>query len=299
MAGPRGNELFVSYMNNRLDFSREDINHRQQFRNNRNSDGIPNIATETHVVVVVGNTVKLYRIVSDDRLVELCQSMPLGRSYRNDDEYYHTAISWGVDESEFIIYHSIMNFSNFHDEAPTTSNITVWGFNAEADTMSRTKTFDSDIVLKKIVFGEDFIVGSCKLKKLHIWDRHTGQKTQDFLCDIEEDDQLSPNDIIYPLHMSCHGHILVTTSHIGCAICIWNIKTGQLLKRCNNADEERFVDMLPDGTDATSMAYLKPLNGYICATGYLHIWTFPTNQQQSDTAIMIRDREEDLRQNEL
>lgn len=296
LAGPKGNELLVTSMSNRLDFRREAITHRQHYQNNRNPEGIFMIASETHVVLVIGNTLHLYKLVSDDRLVELCQSKPLGRN-SNDGEYYNTSIAWGEDRSsEFIVYHCIRDSgAQEEDEAPVTSTITVWTLDTEADDIIQAQTIGTRVILREVVLGEDFIVGSCGRKMIHVWDRHTEEKTQDLLCDIEEDDdQLSPIDINYHLQLSFHGHILVTTSHIGVAICIWNVKTGSLLKRLNNADEERRVDMLPDGIDATSMAYVKPLNGYICTSGYLDVWVFPTNQQQYDKADMIQDREKEV-----
>ncbi len=295
LAGPKENEVLVTSMSNRLDFRREAITHRQHFQNNRNPEGIFMIASETHVVLVIGNTLHLYKVVSDDRLVELCQSKPLGRN-SNDGEYYNTAITWGEDRSsDLIVYHCIRDSgARGEDETPVTSVIAVWTLDTEADDIIQAQTIGTSVILKEVVLGDDFIVGSCGRKMIHVWDRHTGEKTQDLLCDIEEDDQLSPIDMIYPLRMSFHGHILVTTSHIGVAICIWNVKTGSLLKRHNNADERGRVDMLPDGIDAASMAYVKPLNGYICASGYLDIWIFPTNQQQYDKADMIRDREEEV-----
>ena len=106
------------------------------------------------------------------------------------------------------------------------------------------------------------------------------------LCDVDEVHELEEIDMRYPVRMSCHGHVLVSTSHLGCALCVWNVKTGQLLRRYNDAESAGHVNMLP-----TSMAYLKDLNGYICMVGFLNIWTFPTNQSQKDMAKMIRKRE--------
>ena len=93
--------------------------------------------------------------------------------------------------------------------------------------------------------------------------------------------------------MSIHGRILVTTSHIGCAICIWDMKKGQLLKR----HEYNWEDEEP-----TAMVYLKHMNGYLCSigfptTGCLKTWSFPTNQMQSEKAVSVLHRlaEESLR----
>ena len=75
---------------------------------------------------------------------------------------------------------------------------------------------------------------------------------------------------VHPIFFSCHGHILVSTSFVGCAICIWDMKTGELLKRYNNAEEERYTNLLPDGNDATDMTYLESLNAFLCiVTTYL------------------------------
>jgi len=164
-----------------------------------------------------------------------------------------------------------------------------------------------DIEVNNVALAEDYIVACSHDKKVHIWNRNTGGKMVyttpgteqvDALCDHEldeDDEEILIEEAIYPLHFSCHGHILVSTSHIGCAICIWNMKTGQLLGRYNNADEERHVDMLPGGVDATDMTYLEQLNAFLCMTGFMNIWSFPTNRRQSDYAVSIREREEMVR----
>ena len=304
VAGPDGNRLFISIMpEHSLLFNRGDVHRRQHYPDDGNPDGIPLIATETHVVVVAGNTTKLYKIVSDSRLVELCQSELLQseKECQSDDEFHKNTIGWGEDVSEFVVYHSIRNLEDddFHF-----SEITIWKLDVEADTITRTQAIRPEFKLNETVLGEDFIAGSCELKKIHVWDRHNKHKTQSFLCDVEEDDELDLHDIIYPLHMVFHGHMLVTTSYVGDAICVWNMKTGQLLKRhyYDYDQMEIVVEMVNDtlnlnenDDETTSMAYLKPLNSYLCMNGSLDVWTFPTNQEQKDTAMMISKRAEDLR----
>jgi len=91
------------------------------------------------------------------------------------------------------------------------------------------------------------------------------------------------------------GRILVSTSHIGCAVCIWDMKTGELLKRHNEADEQGVVQMLPRGifSEVTDMAYLQQLNAILCMTAeYENMWVFPTNQRQLDMATSIWQRVE-------
>ena len=72
------------------------------------------------------------------------------------------------------------------------------------------------------------------------------------------------------------------------------MKTGQLLGRYNDAEEEQYTTSLPQGNDATDMVYLKHLNAFLCMEGYMNVWSFPTNKRQYDLAISTRRREEML-----
>ena len=80
------------------------------------------------------------------------------------------------------------------------------------------------------------------------------------------------------MSLSCHGRILVSTSHIGCALCVCDMKTGELLKRHNEAEGEG-VDMLPVNADSdvTDMVYLNRLNAFLCMGEYQNLWSFPIN----------------------
>lgn len=291
MAGPPGEELFITNYMNRLYFGRgAGRDYVQDFPSNRNSDGIPAIGCETHVIIVTGNTLNLYKLTSvDDAAIALCQSVLLGRGCRNNEDHFKNAIVWGGNQtSEFVVYHSLETTS---DTLPATCELSAWSLDAEVDRLSQTLTIQPGVKLADVAMAEDFIVGSSNNKKIHVWDRHTSEKKPFILCDVEEEDQLEENECIHPLRMSCHGHMLVTASHLGCALCVWNLKTGKLLKKYNDAVEARRVDMLPDGFDVTSMAYLKHLNGFICASGYLDVWTFPMSQSQKEMALTIRRRE--------
>ena len=201
-------------------------------------------------------------------------------------------VTLGTDQSEFVVYSSTRNI---FDNDSHTSKISIFQIDPENHSISQTQTFETDMKLNDVVMNEDFIAGSCELKKIHVWDRHTKQKTQSSLCDVKEEDQLDSGIIFCPPHMSCHGNILVATSHIGACICIWDLRAGKLLARHNEAEEERWTDLLPDGVDATSMAYSKPLNCYICTCGTFHMWSFPMNQQQMADAMIIREREDEVR----
>jgi len=157
-----------------------------------------------------------------------------------------------------------------------------------------------------VALAEDYIVASSKNKKVHIWNRSTGDKmvyerqgiggtrTRHALCDVGVAQELW-NASHWPVQFSCHGRILVSSSHIGCAICVWDMKTGELLKRHNEADEQGVVQMLPRGifSEVTDMVHLQQLNAFLCMTAeYENMWVFPTNQRQLEMATSIHERVE-------
>ena len=107
VAGHDGNHLFISTGQNYIRFRRGNIRLRREFTSNRNPDGIPLIATETHVIFVIANNLHLLKIVSSNNLVESCQLKELQRGPQREDEYYNSAIAWGADQSEFVVYNSI------------------------------------------------------------------------------------------------------------------------------------------------------------------------------------------------
>lgn len=212
-----------------------------------------------------------------------------------EDEYgaMDRRLAWSPDKTHFIVGYP--------------HQICVWKLDAANNDLTLIKTIIVPIwEVTNVALAKDYIVASSKNKKLHTWNRRTGEKmvyglqggeTRVALCDVGVEDEL-PHDeeIVQTSFLSCHGHILVSTSHIGCAICIWDMKTGKLLKRHNEADEEGVVEMLPAGfSDVTDMTYLKRLNAFLCMGDYENMWVFPTNQVQSESAISISNRVEAAR----
>lgn len=213
------------------------------------------------------------------------------RGLRNEEAFCNH-IAWGEDGS-FAVYHSIEGDNLDWHVGSVECKISIWRLDAESDVLTQVQTIEVGIGLTALALADNYVAGSSKDKKIHIWDRQTEQKIWSSLCDVGEEDELGEDDCIYPILLSCHGHMLVTTSHIGCVLCVWNMKTGRLLKRHNDADQ--YVDLLPDGTDVTSMTFLNELNGFLCTTGYMQIWVFPTSSDQRNMALEIRRREDDLR----
>lgn len=214
------------------------------------------------------------------------------------DRYDHIKerISWGPNKTHFIVGYP--------------HQILVWKFDAATSNISLTNTITSEFEINNVALSEDYIIASGEdlKKKLRVWNRSTGDKmvyrrpgpkdrmvTVDVLCDVvidenDEDDVLYENDYIHPLCLSCHGNILVSTSTTKCTMCIWDIKTGQLLKKYNDPADIASRSSGEWIQDSSDLVYLKYLNGFLYLRGFMNVYSFPTNQRQLDMATSIRQR---------
>jgi hypothetical protein len=254
MAGPTGNELFITNEGNVLKISHRenDFVQRHVFYFEEDDIDIKVIGNQTHVIVVVGNTIHLNKLsfsAHENTFVGWCHSVRLVEDRRNHDEMiYPTSIAWGQDQSsEFVISY----FSKKYE-----MEISVWNLETEADVITRTQTiFHADERVDQVVLTDDYIIGNTLWGNIFIWDRKTGEKMRRGFP-LFEDHEFG-NYYRLSTYMSCHGHILVSTSHISeCALCVWNIKTGQLLKKWSDPD----IDKSSSSTVTRSMTYWKHQN---------------------------------------
>ena len=74
-----------------------------------------------------------------------------------------------------------------------------------------------------------------------------------------------------------NGDMMVSSSNSGFAFCVWDLKTGIMLKKHDEClvGPNSFLDELPDGCDMTSMVYLPDLNAFCGACGGPIICSFP------------------------
>jgi len=310
ICGRVGSEIIVTSNNRhvcalRKDFTQGDFIQQSGF-DTSSGCGIETIGCETHLVVAHDGRVQLYEVNNEQHeqvghgsntnnntdLISLRKDIRVEEGAENEWEAEETKLAWAPDNIHFIV--------------GSTHKICVFKLDATNNEINLVKTIDvPNWEVTNVALADDYIVASSKNKKVHIWNRNTGDKmvyglqggkTRDALCDIGHHISYEAEDFVWPLSLSCHGHILVSTSHIGCAICIWNMKTGELLKRHNEANEEGVVVMLPDDiySDATDMAYLQRLNSFLCMGDYQNMWVFPTNQAQSDMATIICQRVETM-----
>jgi len=247
------------------------------------------------LIVALKGFIKIYEVNlyggRDAKLLLLRQTVTVDSTANRFDT---PCIAWGPDKAHFIVF--------FPDNDTICLNSAyIYKFDKETNSATQVNTIGVGVLdVNNVALAEDYIVICSSDMKIHVWNRNTGEKMVyttpeaeqvDALCDVDldEDEEEELLEAGYSeLQLSCHGHILVSTSRIGCAICIWNMKTGQLLKRHNEANEEEVTE----SNDATDMTYLESLNALLCMDGYMNIWSFPTNKRQYDMAISTRRREE-------
>ena len=252
---------------------------------NSDNGGVETIGCETHLITAHDGKIRLYEVKDGleegggvQELFIKRKEIRVEEGIENENGVVREMkLAWGPDKTHFIV--------------GCTHKICVLKLDAAKNEISLVKTINvPNWEVTNVALAEDYIVASSENKKVHIWNRSTGDKmvyglqggtARDALCDVGVDDRLRHDEegFVRPLSFSCHGNILVSTSRIGWAVCIWDMKTGELLKR----------HMLPDGTsDVTDMVYLKKLNAFICMNaGYESMLAFPANQRQYEMATSI------------
>jgi len=305
VCGQVGSEIIVTSYPRRVnalrrDFTQGDFVQQLEYAT-RNDSGIEIIGCETHLIVAHDGQIQLYEVnheqqervhtINTTELLCLRKDIRVEEGAEGDTTTLANLgvlmirkLAWAPNKKHFIVGYP--------------HQICVWKFEAAKNEITLVKTITIPVwEVTNVALAEDYIIASSKDRKVHIWNRTTGDKvvygltdgtTKDALCDVGV--TLGPRTFpIRPLHFSCHGHILVSTSHIGCALCVWDMKTGKLLKRHNEANEQGVVKMLTEGgKDVTDTVHLKKLNAFICTGEYENMWAFPTNRRQLDMAQSIR-----------
>ena len=282
ICGKVGSEIIVT--SNLLGVCAKRGNELQRWQYIQNPDdygGIASIGCETHLIVAYGGMIYIYEVnqeVQDDsmELLSLKKYLTVEEGESDSAGNVTRTIAWGPDYTHFVVGYP--------------HRICVWKFEAANNEISLTKTIKTGWEVNNVALAEDYIVASSEYRNVHIWNRSTGDKmTYDYLYDVEPDDDEEDDDLLQ-LCITCLGHILVSTSHAGVALCIWDMRTGELLKRHEQLGmhPERFMDY---GTD---MVYLQGMNSFLCMGPfkYTDAWAFPTNKSQYDKVMSVCRRVE-------
>jgi len=311
ICGKVGSEIIVTSNGNEICAKRGDTVQRWSY-NNENLSGIQSIGSETHFVLVFEGQVQLYEVNNTVKGSDGTINPLLLRSIKKVDEgpvnfdgLIEEAISWGSpNKTHFIVGYPY--------------KIYVWKIETEPSKLSLERVIDTSdmglqnmgLQINNVALADDYIVASThndrKRKRVCIWDRHTGERityckpgpwnreysakiTKHQLCEPTKTDndvyEYFDDNYIHPLALSCHGNILITSRHYESTMCIWDMKTGELLKRHNDVEERLELDKPKDCAD---LVYMKHMNGFLCLRGLMNVWVFPTNQRQYDVAWSIK-----------
>jgi len=288
ICGRVGSEIIVTANDYQVCAKRGNDIQRWQYIRDEDEIRIETIGCETHLIVPHDGVIRLYEVNQGkdnctNELLSLKNEIRVEEGAGDEYDRIERTISWGPEKTHFVVGYP--------------HKICVWKFEAANNEISLIKTITvPNWEVTNVALANDYIVASSEYRNVYIWNRSTGDKMfypwrgskSDLLCDVEPDEE-EEDEYIQPLCLTCLGHILVSTSHAGCALCIWDMRTGALLKR----HEQR--DMLPEmmgyGDD---MVYLQGMNSFLCMGPfkYTDAWAFPTNQSQYDKVISVCRRVE-------
>jgi len=276
ICGKVGSEIIVTSNLNMMCAKRGNELQRWQYRENHlHTAGISSIGCKTHLIVTYDGMIYIYEVNQEGQddsteLLSLKKEIKVEEGRGDSAGAIISSIAWGPGNTHFIVGYP--------------HQICVWKFEAANNEISLTKTIKTEWELTNVALAEDYIVASSEYRNVHIWNRSTGDKmAYDYLYDVEPDEE-EDDEYLLPLCLTCLGHILVSTSHAGCALCIWDMRTGELLKR-----HEQLDGMLPE-----HMVYLQGMNSFLCMGEYKYTdaWAFPTNKSQYDKVISVCRRVE-------
>ena len=198
ICGEVGSEIIVTTNQTEIYAHRGSVDQRWQYTK-RSSCGIPVIGCETHLVVAFDGKIQLYRVNGEDssstELLSLCSSIEVEEGESDADGFINESVAWGPGNSHFIVGYP--------------HQISVWKLDATTDSVSLTKTITVvEFEVKNVALAEDYIVVSSENKKVHVWNRGTGEKMAyhttffrgNTLCDIGlvGDDELTEDDLFTP-----------------------------------------------------------------------------------------------------
>lgn len=258
--------------------------------------GIRMLGCERFLLYVCCAHVVLFEVeASPDSLLTLKMVRPVcgqdaedGGKHKEKEIIPSEALAWSLCQQEFVFFE------------PNSSSIEVWKVDHVLGSIFPLITIPTAFPISSIVLSASYVVGSSESKVMRVWARESKDLVHKDICDLPEESRLDEiDDLYYPLSMVVvNGDLLVTSSNEGNALCVWNLKTGVLLKRHTDAFHRDCVegsDPLPDGVDVTSMVYLKPLNTFVCMTCSMRAWSFPNDLTMEKKVESIRRRERTIK----
>lgn len=250
--------------------------------------GIPILGSERYLIVIASARVYLYDVdLPDGQLVRLKMSVPITQQLitkNPQDIKMPTSLTWSEFESLFTFFE------------PTEVAVCVWKLDSDEGSVQSIAAVSTELPIWSVAMSENFIVDSDDEKKIYIWDRQTTRLCHGGLSDLDDEESIDGDDPNLPLTMVIvNGDLMVSSSIQGYVICVWNLRTAQLLSRHTDPLDQHVADPMPEGFDVRAMVYLHALNTMVCCTGNLSACAFPTDDVMTVKVLSIRRRERNIR----
>lgn len=245
--------------------------------------GIGLLGSEKSLVVFGGGTLYVFRVAmpggKDLPLLKFTFSVAL-----SGEALGSHAMCWACDD-----------LPESFGMVPTKDSIQVWHLSETCYRPTRvqdiayrlTQVQDRDSVFSCLAVGQRYIAASTPDdgKKIHVFDRGNGLEK----WALGDDQTETVQDCIWGISMQIVGDLLVSSSQLGNALCIWQMRTGTLLRRYDDAFHQGISDYhwrYPRGEDVISLTRLNTFGcgAFITISFNMFLWAFP---EDSDSAFRV------------
>lgn len=248
-------------------------------------NGILVLGNERHLVLAFNNNLKVFTVnptVPTDRVLTLQHHQVIPSLSEQDPAL---SISWGQDKgTDFITCHH--------------RQINIWRIDEKTEEFAHIDTIiPSDFTPNNAALGDEYVlVSSSENNFLHVWDcqeRNFTHSMFDHDGALEEGGEDLLGEPTHPIFLCLLGRFALTTSRVGCALCLYDMKEGTFLVRYDHAESEGQTTYL-NGSDPTDMVYLPDVNGFLIMEHFTNVWAFPRTREERRLMVERRDREEEL-----
>mmetsp|Transcript_4495 Transcript_4495/g.9318 ORF Transcript_4495/g.9318 Transcript_4495/m.9318 type:complete len:695 (+) Transcript_4495:83-2167(+) len=250
-----------------------------------NRNGILVLGNERHLILVFNNNLKVFTVnptAPTDRVLTLQHHQVIPSLSEQDPAL---SISWGQDKgTDFITCHH--------------HRINIWRIDEKTEQFTHIDTIvPSNFTPNNAALGDEYVlVSSNENNFLHVWDRQERNFTHsmfDHDGSLEEGGEDLLGEPTHPIFLCLFGRFALTTSRVGCALCLYDMREGTFLARYDHAENEGQTTYL-NGSDPTDMVYLPDVNGFLIMEHFTNVWAFPRTREERRLMVERRDREEEL-----
>lgn len=254
-----------------------------------NEESIQLLGSEKCLILILKGMIYLYAPGLDPLLSFLFRISVLQHPSDTNDVFSCGGLSWASEGVPDTFVFSCRE-----------NTVSVWQLDGTASRVEPVKDLTDERIsgtIDSIAMSQSYTVlsRSFQARRIRVYDGQSHELLH-CLCDIDEDDT-DDEDAIFPLTMEIIGDLLVSKSYYGNALCIWQMRTGTLLRRHEDAFDHNISSRLNDqGMDPSCMVRLKDWG---CTTGFtfcscwgsLTVYAFPEDDKGRRMLSGIKRRE--------